>query len=196
MPYQFVKEAISQGRYEPEGIYLDFPLSERAEFVQGWGSNPEFYSGFLYNGIPLKGYLGLGFDVQPNTGVLAVDRGRVCEINMEPGGFDRYIKIEHRWGESLYARLQRIEVETGQLVQRGMPVAVIGRGAGEFGQRFHFGIRIRPFSRFDGWGGFSNPLPYLNLESALEQHIEPLETDEPLAPPLPLAVETDRMHRP
>lgn len=202
MSYRFVNKPLEHGFYEPEGIYLDVPFQESAMFVQGWGADAELYAQYRYNGISLKGYIGAGFDVTPNTTIFSMDGGRVSEINIEPGGFERYIKIEHRWGESVYARVNDIQVESGQLIKRGMSIATSGRvrstaeNRQQFSRRFHVGIRIRPFNRFDGWGGFSDPLPYLNPEGMNNYFVIPSKREKELYPPLPMVQENENMRRP
>lgn len=170
MSYKFLNRPFEDGAYEPEGIYLSPPVEGEGLIVQLWGDNSEHYSHFTYNGVPLKGHNGLDFLVNPGVNVLAVDPGRVTEIGEERGGLGRYLKLEHRWGESLYAHIDTILPDAGQQVERGMPIAIIGDLAlVDYTNRatlrptyLHFAIRIKPFNRFDGWGGFVDPLPYLN----------------------------------
>lgn len=166
MTYKFLTRPLEDGAYEPEGIYLSLPLEGDCTVVQFWGDNPDYYDQFHYNGVPLKGHIGLDFLVTTDTYVLAVDPGRVTEIGEEQGGFGAYVKIEHQWGESFYAHVDTLLIDSGQLVTRGARIAVISGGApvASTAQQnyLHFGIRIKPFNRFDGWGGFVDPLPYLN----------------------------------
>lgn len=202
MSYKFVFKPLQYGLYEPEGIYLEVPFQESALFVQDWGSAPKFYAQFQYSGISLKGYIGAGFDVHPNTAILAMDGGRVSEINIEPGGFERYVRMEHWWGESVYARVNAIQVESGQMIERGTPVAMAGnlrssiQDNSAFLRRFHVGIRIFPFNRFDGWGGFSDPIPYWNPVGMQNYFVVPSLQEKELYPPLPMINETEKMRRP
>jgi murein DD-endopeptidase MepM/ murein hydrolase activator NlpD len=193
------------GQFEPEGIYLALPLDGDPLLLQGWGEYPEFYALYTYNGVRLKGHNGIDLGAPAGTAVLAADAGRVIEISVEPGGFGRYIKLEHAWGESFYAGIATPAVETGQAVSRGYRLARIEgpRSAGrEVTRRFpphlHFAIRIAPYNRFDGWGGFSDPLPYLyapRLETtALDPHLEPGTADADLLPPV--LVEKPNVRRP
>lgn len=161
---------MEDGVYEPEGIYLSAPVEGECVAVQFWADNADYYGQFHYNGVALKGHNGLDFRVALGTYVLAVDPGRVTEIGEEPGGIGSYLKIEHRWGESFYAHVDTILMDSGQLVKRGTRIALVGDVdtgvyAAHYEPRYsylHFGIRIKPFNRFDGWGGFVDPLPYLN----------------------------------
>lgn len=165
MSLKFAGQKLLSGLYEPEGIYLHTPFEGSAAIVQAWGEHADIYAQWQYNGVTLKGHPGVDFALPPGGRVLAVDAGRVVEISFERGGYERYVKIEHRWGESFYAFLGEIPVDAGQMVSRAAHIA--------FTQTFpsaplHFAIRIQPYNRFDGWGGFSDPLPYmesLGLES-------------------------------
>jgi murein DD-endopeptidase MepM/ murein hydrolase activator NlpD len=190
---KFFKQTLSPGLYEPEGIYLDMRFEDLWPIVQFWGENSDFYSQFKYNGIPVKGHLGLDFRVAPGTALLAVDEGRIMEISCEIGGFERYIKLEHRWGESFYAHIGSIYVESGQIVKRNERIGTTQAPDGKGSPHLHFGIRIAPYNRFDGWGGFTDPLPFLDSDKIL---MNDDEITHPLFEPSPMAIESPRMRRP
>lgn len=158
MSFRFATQKLNSGLYEPEGIYLQTPFEGEAIVGAGWGDQPEHYAQYVYHGIPLKGHNGIDFVISNQTKIVAADSGRVIEIGFERGGFERYLKLEHRWGESFYAFLNEIMVESGQMVTRGAPLALAGRDS----TFFHFSIRVEPFNRLDGFGGFSDPLPFLS----------------------------------
>jgi murein DD-endopeptidase MepM/ murein hydrolase activator NlpD len=163
MSFKFTSHKLLNGLFEPEGIYLAPPIEGPLVVLQGWGAQASPQPGARYNGVPLKGHVGIDIALAPGALLLATDAGRVIELGLERGGFERYIKIEHRWGESLYANLGEPLVESGQTVQRGDPIArpleSEGQGAGR--RWFHFGVRVSPFNRYDGWGGFTDPTAYL-----------------------------------
>lgn len=154
---------ITSSQYEPEGIFLSLPLEGAPRILQGWGEHPDYHSRFTYNGVAVKGHLGLDLLAAAGASVLAADGGRVVEISIEPGGFGQYIKIEHSWGESLYAHITAPAVDSGQSVSRGQRLARVDASRRREGPHLHFAIRITPNNRFDGWGGFSDPLPFLHL---------------------------------
>lgn len=167
MSFNFAAHNLLNGLFEPEGIYLAPPLEGPLVVLQGWGAYAAFYGASSFNGVPLKGHVGIDVAAQPGARLLAVDTGRVVELAIERGGFERYIKVEHRWGESFYAHVGELLVESGQSVQRGDVLATVLEphllaGAHSFAQPwFHFGVRVAPFNRYDGWGGFTDPTPYL-----------------------------------
>lgn len=191
MPFKFINQPIERGSYEPEGIYLGSPLVGAWPAVQLWGSHSVYYGQFRYHGIPLKGYVGILFEVAPATQVIAVDSGRVVAISVENGGFGRYIKVEHRWGESLLAHLGDIDVDSGQMVERGQLLASAQRAAPP-PVYVHFGIRVAPYNRFDGWGGFTDPLPYMDPD---EFHTPDAWADAERQP-VPILQETPSIRRP
>lgn len=195
MTFKFLVQPLLSGLYEPEGIYLHTPLEGRWPLVQRWGEHAEFYSQFKYNSIPLKGHVGLDFAAPVGTPVYAVAPGRVTELSYEPQGFGRYVKVEHGWGESFYAGLDEVAVDSGQVVTRGALLGYSGDNQGKVAPHLHFGLRIKPFQRFDGWGGFSDPLPFLSSADLL------LPDDDAVNPeidwePSPMAVEVQGMRRP
>jgi murein DD-endopeptidase MepM/ murein hydrolase activator NlpD len=178
MSFKFTSHKLLGGLFEPEGIYLAPPVDGDLVVLHGWGEASAAYSQWRYNGVPLKGHTGIDFALLPAALLLATDGGRVVELAVERGGFERYIKIEHRWGESLYAHVGELLVESGQTVQRGAAIARGRTGAQPANDStassaaapaaastvplfFHFGVRVSPFNRYDGWGGFTDPTPYL-----------------------------------
>ncbi|MEZ4862326.1 MAG: M23 family metallopeptidase [Caldilineaceae bacterium] len=197
MSYKFLTQPLTQGVYEPEGIYLSLPLEGEAFIIQFWGEHAGEYSGFRYHGVALKGHPGLDFATKPGQTIVAVDQGRVMELGEERNGIGRYLKVEHTWGESLYGHIGDCVVDAGQQLRRG---ALIAYAAAEWKKSamtptpsyLHFGIRIKPYNRFDGWGGFVDPLPYLN-PTGLRL---PAEGDPPGPPPHPMVDERPGMRRP
>ncbi len=146
------------------GISLAKPFDGDYPISQFFGENPEFYSQILYDGVPLKGNNKIDFAIPLGVSVMATDDGDVLRVGFEPGGFGNFILLRHEWGESLYAHLDRVDVAEGQIVQRGELLGLSGATGAAVGAFLSFGIRINPYDRTDGWGGFSDPLLYLNLD--------------------------------
>lgn len=143
--------------------YLGLPYTGNFGISQLWGENPDIYSKFTYDGVPLRGHNGIDFLTPLDTPILAVDNGVVAETVLnDPTGFGRYIKVNHSWGEAMYAHLNSIQVAAGQQVIRGNVLGATGNTGFSSGPHLHFALRINPYSRTDGWGGYSDPLPYFD----------------------------------
>jgi murein DD-endopeptidase MepM/ murein hydrolase activator NlpD len=194
MKYKFTSQPLAAGLYEPEGIYLSTPFDNPAPVIQFFGQYPEHYTQFRYHGVPLKGHVGVDFALEPGSHLFAVDDGRVVEISFEADGFERYVKLDHRWGESLYALVGEIAVDTGQAVRRNEFVARSSRTSQGLPPHLHFGIRIHPYSRFDGWGGFTDPLPFLNPSHVILP--EAGDDARPVIPPHAMPIERPGLRRP
>jgi murein DD-endopeptidase MepM/ murein hydrolase activator NlpD len=146
---------------KPSGTYLAAPFDGAYGIAQLWGENPDFYAKFNYDGVALRGHNGIDFLTPSGTLLYAVDGGEVIEQGFEAGGFGNYILLRHPWGESIYAHLSNAAVAQGQAIARGQYIGASGNSGGSTGPHLHFAIRINPYQRTDGWGGFSDPLPYL-----------------------------------
>ena len=133
--------------------------------TQGWGGNAQIYGKIPYDGVPLKGHNGLDFGTPMQTPLLACDAGTVLRVDYEHGGFGHFVLLQHAWGESLYAHLERVDVAHGATVVRGHPIGLSGNSGFSSGPHLHFGIRIVPYRRTDGWGGFVNPLPFMHVDA-------------------------------
>ncbi|MBX3014924.1 MAG: M23 family metallopeptidase [Caldilineaceae bacterium] len=143
--------------------YLGLPFAGSFGISQLWGENPAVYRQFTYDGVALRGHNGIDFLTPMDTPLLAVDQGVVAEAVLnDPTGFGRYIKVNHSWGEAIYGHLNTIQVSAGQPVGRGAVIGTSGNTGFSSGPHLHFAIRINPYSRADGWGGCSDPLPYFD----------------------------------
>lgn len=140
---------------------IRYPFDGKYQMSQRFGGNAAFYGQFTYDGVPLKGHNGLDFSLPTGTAIVAVAAGNVMETGFEANGFGNYVKLQHQWGESLYAHLSSIKVEETDSMKVGEVVGLSGNTGASTGPHLHFGIRIAPYTRRDGWGGFSDPEPYL-----------------------------------
>ncbi|MFO7632821.1 MAG: M23 family metallopeptidase [Caldilinea sp.] len=143
------------------GVYLHPPFEGRYGIGQLWGENSAFYARFSYDGVPLLGHNGIDFSTPVGVAMQAVDDGIVRQAGFEAGGFGNYVLLGHTWGESIYAHLFSSDVAVDQQVVRGQKIGRSGDTGASTGPHLHFAIRINPYTRSDGWGGFTDPLPYL-----------------------------------
>lgn len=150
---------------------LQHPIPDPANRIitQRFGARPEVYEHFSFDGVPLKGHEGMDFGAPLGSPVMAADLGLVLEAgNMGDQGYGLYIKLAHpQWhGETVYGHLADQRVKVGDTVQRGQRIGTVGYSGNvepksPLGAHLHFGLRIEPYNRQDGWGGYSNPEPYL-----------------------------------
>jgi hypothetical protein len=145
-----------------EGKFLGRPFAGQFGISQLWGENTAFYSRYSYEGVVLLGHNGVDFLTPVGAPVWATEPGEVAAAGFEAGGFGNYVLLAHSWGESVYAHLESIGVQVGQRVPRGAVLGLSGNSGGSSGPHLHFAIRIRPYARTDGWGGYSDPLPYMD----------------------------------
>jgi murein DD-endopeptidase MepM/ murein hydrolase activator NlpD len=158
-------------------IEVGKPFQGQVRLTQGWGSNPAFYSQFTYDGVPLRGHNGLDFGTPMRTPLVAVDGGSVKRTGFDPGGFGNFVLLQHEWGESLYAHMEQVHVERNQTVSPAQVIGLSGNTGASTGPHLHFGIRITPYRRTDGWGGFANPIPFMDAASFVS--FGPVEDHEP-----------------
>ncbi len=150
------------------GAFLHSPVQTPHRITQLWGENPQIYGAIKYDGVPLRGHNGIDYGTPIGTPLTAVDAGVVAAaVYNDPTGFGNYVKLQHSWGESLYAHMDGIQVQSGQQVGRGQVIGTSGKTGFGNGPHLHFAIRTNPYDRKDGWGGFSDPLPYLNTTDVL-----------------------------
>lgn len=89
--------------------------------------------------------------------IVAANAGKVAFVNTAytPGyGYGKYLIIDHGGGiTTLYAHCSEINVEPGQVVARGEPIAKVGSTGWSTGPHCHFEVRVN--------GTHTNPAPYL-----------------------------------
>lgn len=150
--------------------------AEWRKVTQIFGVNEHKYKQFKVDGVALRGHNGVDFGTPLETPIVAVADGRVVEVYDEsPKGYGKYVKLSHTWGETLYAHLQQWYVDVGDWVKAGQMLGLSGNTGNSTGPHLHFGMRVSPFNRADGWGGYINPLPYLQRET------------EPVPAPMPIS---------
>ena len=143
-------------------ISLGVPYDGNHPISQLWGENAQIYGNFKYNGVALKGHNGVDVATPVGSPILAADAGTVTNADFLPGGYGNWVRVTHRWGHSDYAHLNRSTVRPGQIVAKGALLGESGNSGNSTGPHLHFSIRIEPYSRRDGWGGFCDPLPFLD----------------------------------
>jgi murein DD-endopeptidase MepM/ murein hydrolase activator NlpD len=97
---------------------------------------------------------------EPLDEVRAIGDGKVVHTNLVPGysNYGKYIVIEHRWDGSnyysLYGHLSSIAVQSGDVVKRGQPIAVMGytgTGLNQARAHLHLELNLILSHRFEAW---------------------------------------------
>lgn len=170
-------------------IAVGVPFHGNHRVSQLWGDNPDFYRQFPYDGVPLRGHNGIDFAMPIGTPLVSADEGRILTVGASPGGFGNWVMVDHRWGQSVYAHMHRVTVREGQTVARGDVLGESGNSGTSTGPHLHFSIRVNPYFRADGWGGYCDPLPFmeadkLNIPVGIRGEEELREIMPPSPPPI------------
>jgi hypothetical protein len=142
---------------------LPVPLPFKGEFrlTQAFGENP-----FVYHRLGLPGHNGLDLGMPVGQPILAVDDGVIIRVEERPEGFGKHVKVQHKWGQSLYAHLSAFKVVLNQPVKQGDVIGLSGNTGFSTGPHLHFGMRVKPYNLGDGWYGYTNPQRYLQWPPA------------------------------
>jgi len=143
-------------------IKLGKPFEGKWRVTQLFGDRPEFYSKYSYDGVRLRGHNGVDFGTPNGTKLLATDDGEVVQVGYEANGFGHFAKLSHLWGDSVYAHMEKVDVKEGDKVKRGDVLGISDNTGNSSGPHLHFGVRILPNRRGDGWGGYADPIPFMN----------------------------------
>jgi murein DD-endopeptidase MepM/ murein hydrolase activator NlpD len=131
------------------------PLSEDQETVNGFYISFPFEkeSGEVGSPVRRPGHKGIDIAAPKGTPVLAAAGGTVreSEFSAERGN---YVVIDHEEGAStVYAHLEKLLVEPGQLVEAGEQIGTVGSTGMATGPHLHFELRINdePVDPSDYW---------------------------------------------
>jgi len=143
-------------------INLTYPVRYAPFVTQEYAMRPEYYGQFTVDGVKLKGHNGIDLRAPDGTEVIACDDG-FCQEAVDQGsvGYGKYVKIIHIWGETVYAHLKKISIKQGEQAKRGQTIGLADNTGNSSGSHLHLGMRANPYNRKDGWGGYSDPAPYL-----------------------------------
>jgi murein DD-endopeptidase MepM/ murein hydrolase activator NlpD len=97
-----------------------------------------------YFGAPRRGHAHGGIDIRGARGdmVFASRAGRVVYSGSGMRGYGKTVIVDHGDGySSLYAHNSKLLVQVGQRVERGQPIARVGRSGNASGEHCHFEIR-------------------------------------------------------
>lgn len=121
-------------------------------------------SGFGYRVDPFQGgggrnfHLGIDIAAAPNTPILATAPGVVIQTILHTqSGYGLNVRIHHGLGyNSLYAHCSKILVKEGDRIERGQPIALLGKTGMATGNHVHYEVQLGSSLPFD-------PMEYLQL---------------------------------
>jgi hypothetical protein len=138
------------------------PVDDDHTILRRFGDEPELFGTVRFQGAPLLGHNGIDLAAPEGTAVHAVENGVVLRARVDAAGFGAYVLLSHVWGQTLYARLQNVQVREGEQVTAGTHLGDIAPANNASKPHLHFGMRILPYSVSDGWAGYVDPQPYLD----------------------------------
>ncbi len=148
-----MRKKNQSGNDEYTGGQFGWPLPGYSMLTSYYGwrfNNSDFHTGLDISGSQCYGKT-----------VVAANPGTVAFVNTayKAGvGYGIYLIIDHGGGYStLYAHLSAIDVNVGDVVARGTPIAKVGATGWATGPHLHFEVRID--------GKTQNPLSYLGSPS-------------------------------
>lgn len=141
-------------------LKLRFPFDGRYHVTFPFGARPQDPAlRDKYHLWGLKGHNGVDFALPEGTSVYAVNSGKVV-FTGENGDFGLTVVLSHRWGQSLYAHLSKIDVEKGDKVKKHTKLGVSGSTGQVTGPHLHFQIEPKKSDGSNGYLGSIDPMPY------------------------------------
>ncbi len=101
-----------------------------------------------------KMHSGMDFSAPTGTSVYATGKGKVVKVKKLRKGYGYHVVIDHGFNyETLYAHLSKIEVRTGQRINRGDVIGLVGNTGTSTAPHLHYevhknGKRINPINFF------------------------------------------------
>lgn len=109
------------------GTQYQFPLESTLGMSQGYSS--------FHPGVDLRAPRG--------TAVYSMDKGVVVEVEKVRFGYGHSVRIAHEGTLSThYAHLDKVEVESGQKIERGTEIGTVGMTGRTTGPHLHFEVFV------------------------------------------------------
>ena len=125
--------------------------------VAGTEEGTGFGARRIINGLKRSPHAGVDYSADAGTPVVAANGGKVALVGemFFPG---RLVVIDHGLGLfTLYFHLERVEVQEGELVERGQPIGTVGATGRATGPHLHFAAHLGQ-ARIDPAKLFTLPL--------------------------------------
>jgi murein DD-endopeptidase MepM/ murein hydrolase activator NlpD len=107
--------------------------------------NYEINSPFGLRRLPgeaARNHAGIDIAAPQGTGVYVSAEGSVLRTGYEPAGYGRFVEIRHPNGmTTLYGHLSRLDVASGDAVEAGARIGLVGSTGRSTGPHLHFEVR-------------------------------------------------------
>jgi len=109
--------------------------------VKGYAINSPFGVRRL-PGEAVRRHEGVDIAAPQGTGVYVSAEGSVLRTGYDPAGYGRFVEIRHPNGMStLYGHLSRLDVASGDKVEAGVRIGLVGSTGRSTGPHLHFEVR-------------------------------------------------------
>ena len=103
-----------------------------------------FGSRRILNGVPKSPHKGIDIAAPTGTVIVAPIAGRVALVSQDMFYTGKTVMLDHGLGvTSVYAHLNHIDVQLGQLVQQGQQIGTVGKTGRATAAHLHFGVSWR-----------------------------------------------------
>jgi len=121
----------------PVPTRVRMPMDGAVRVTQWYGENPAYYAQF-----GVAGHNGIDFGMVTGTALRAVAAGRVTRVQWLSTGYGWNVIVNHGWGQTIYAHMNRIDVAEQQDVVAGDMLGLSGNSGNSTGPHLHFGMRV------------------------------------------------------
>ncbi|MDI1325465.1 MAG: M23 family metallopeptidase [Brevundimonas sp.] len=109
--------------------------------VKGYAINSPFGPRQM-PGQAMRNHEGVDIAAPQGTGVFVAAEGSVLRAGYDPEGYGRFVEIRHPNGMStLYGHLSRLDVASGDRVEGGQRIGLVGSTGRSTGPHLHFEVR-------------------------------------------------------
>ena len=110
--------------------------------VKGYGINSPFGMRRLRAEAAARRHEGVDIAAPQGTSVFSSAEGRVLRTGYDAAGYGRFVEIRHPNGmTTLYGHLSRIDVASGETVDAGLRIGLVGSTGRSTGPHLHFEVR-------------------------------------------------------
>jgi len=163
-------DAVSLERVKKEAAIMKEVLEARPTAPQWKGPFVKPLSGevvgtfgqaSIINGMPRSPHSGVDLKAEKGTPVVSINSGRVA-LTGEHFFNGLFVVVDHGGAvQSMYFHLDKILVQQGVKVTKGMVVGLVGATGRATGPHLHFGIRIN--------GARIDPMQFMTVNEAMER---------------------------